>query len=203
MGKSLLVAIIVGVVLGGVSAGAYFWLKKSQHGAPAVGGNEEQSQAKLLHWKDPAGFTFQYPEGVTIDTHDEDKEHYAHVEMTSPLHPGKVTVWAKDAVAVDVEAWVKTERSFRDASVIDTTLGGQPAKKIFLSSPTKKRIVGTIFDEILWYIEGEPGEGDFWQHTFDTIVTSFTFTPPPGESTDTGASEAVSEETVDEEEVVE
>lgn len=199
------IAAAVGILVGTLAAGGYIWIKKTrtpQSTSPAT--QQEVSKIKLLDWKDPAGFTFQYPEGVTIDKHDEDKENYAHVEMTNATHQGRLIVWAKDTIAADVAAWVKTEKTFRDASIVDTMLGGEPAKKILIISPTKKVIVGTIFDEILWFIEVESGEGDYWQTTLDTIAGSFKFTPLPGESSAGSGGTSVDEDVmVDEEEVIE
>ncbi len=204
MRKPIVIAIIIGVSVGVVAGGGYLWMKKTREVVPPTTTQLEETQAKLLDWKDPAGFTFQYPEGVTIDKHDEDKENYSHVEMTNPTNPGRLIVWAKDTTAADVNAWVKTEKTFRDASIVDTTLGNQPAKKILLTTPTKKVVVGTIFDEILWYIEVEPGEDDYWQKILDTIATSFKLTPLPGESSAGGAETSVEEDVmVDEEEVIE
>lgn len=199
MKKSVLIAIAVGVFVGILGVSAYLWMKKTRETVPPPITGQEQTQVKLLDWKDPAGFTFQYPEGVTIDKHDEDIENYSHVEMTNPINSGRLVIWAKDTTAADATAWVKTEKSFRDASIVDTTLGNQPAKKILITTPTKKVVVGTIFDEILWFIEIEPGEGDYWQKTLDTVAGSFTFTPLPGESEASGYEEVA----VDEEEVIE
>lgn len=197
MKKPVAIAIGIGLLIGISGFTLYVVTKKSE--APAQTTEKVETSVKLLEWKDPAGFTFQYPEGVTIDKHDEDQQNYAHVEMTNSQNPGRLIVWGKDTTAADVAAWVKTEKSFRDASVVDTTLGGEPAKKILLTTPTNKIIIGTIFDEILWYIEVEPGEGDYWQKTLDTIAGSFKFTPLVGESDSSGYEEVA----VDEEEVVE
>lgn len=203
MRRPIVIAIIFGVGAGVVGGGGYLWMKKSREAAPPTT-QQEQTQAKLLEWKDPAGFAFQYPEGVAINKHDEDKENYAHVEMTHPANPGRLIVWGKDTTAADVAAWVKTEKTFRDASIVDTTLGSKPAKKILLATPIKKVIVGAIFDELLWFIEVEPGEGEYWQKTLDTIAGSFKFTPLPGESSGGGGDTSIEEDVmVDEEEVIE
>lgn len=192
MKKPIVIAIVIGFLGLGITGG-YLWTKRKPQKILQV--SPEEVQAKLLDWKDPNGFSFQYPEGVVIDKHDEDKQNYAHIEMTNPQNPGSLIVWAKDTTAADVTAWVKTEKTFTNASIVDTTLGGKPAKKIFLSG--KNVTVGTIFDGIVWYIEA--GEDEYWQRTLDTIARSFTFTPLPGES---GGS-SYEEVAVDEEEFIE
>lgn len=203
MKKPVVIAIVIGVLVGVIGGGGYLWMKKGRVAVPPTT-QQEETQAKLQDWKDPAGFMFQYPEGVVINKHDEDKENYAHVEMTNPMYPGRLIVWGKDTTALDVAAWVKTEKTFRDGSIVDTTLGAKPAKKILITTPIKKIIVGTIFDDLLWFIEVEPGEGDYWQKTFDTISQSFKFTPLPGESSAGGGDTSIEEDVmVDEEEVIE
>lgn len=195
MKKPVVIAIGIGLLIGISGFTLYIVTKKSE--APAQTTEKVETPVKLLEWKDPAGFSFQYEEGITIDKHDEDQQNYAHIEMTNSQNPGRLIVWGKDTTAADVAAWVKTEKSFRDASIVDTTLGGEPAKKILLTTPTNKIIIGTIFDEILWYIEA--GEGDYWQKTLDTIAGNFKFTPIAGESDSSGYEEVA----VDEEEVIE
>lgn len=156
-------------------------------------------------WTDPAGFTFKYPKGISIDAHDEDTENYAHVELTSSNHSGKCIIWAKDTTAVDSDAWVKGEKDFSGAVSVDTTMGGQPAKKLIVQGPPKRFITATIADAIVFYIEAENGTGDFWKQTYDTIASSFTFISEENQRTssspaETGESDSTS---VDEEEVVE
>jgi hypothetical protein len=79
---------------------------------------------KLLTWTDEAGFSFQYPDGTSIDKHPEDTKNYANLTLTLPN---------KDSVSV-----IMSDNSFKDLdaavgqnSALDTTLGGTPAKKFF------------------------------------------------------------------------
>lgn len=191
-------AIIVGSLIGGL----ILWKWKAQS---LVANNKvlikaTLTPAKMIVWDDPAGFTFSYPEGLIIDKHDEDKQNYAHVELTNRAHPGKTIVWAKDTTSLDVAAWVNTEKQFKGANIVDTTLGGKPAKKIFLSSFPPKLIVGTIFDDIVWTIEAELDDSEYWTGVHNDIGSSFAFKPLE-ESLSVGS--GVVEEVVDEEEVIE
>ncbi len=201
--KRWLVVAFVGIVFGTLGAGLYIGKVRQSSPVPGVQNTQESGDVTLVSWKDPAGFSFDYPEGVTINKHDEDQENYAHVELTRPDDPGRIIVWAKDTTAQDVAAWVKTEKAFQGASVVDTTLGGQPAKKILITSPAKKFVVGTVFDDIVWYAEAQLGEGDFWQKTFDTLSASFRFIPLAGENESAGTGESYDDYSVDEEEVIE
>ena len=86
--------LIVLIITGG---GLYLWKARSTARLSTSGGQQAQIKlAQLVVWDDPAGFTFEYPQDLKVDKHDEDKENYAHVELTSPGRQGRVIVWAKD-----------------------------------------------------------------------------------------------------------
>ncbi len=180
--KKLWLAIGTGLVAGGIGTGIYFANTRFTKNTPLPQQAPQEASTKtaLLTWHDPAGFTFQYPDGVTIDKHDEDQQNYAHVEITNKDHLGNVIVWAKDTTAADVTAWVRTEKRFKNANILDTTLGEKPAKKILLSSPSAI-IVGTIGDAILFTVESELDSDGFWNKVHDTIIKSFAFVPLTGE----------------------
>lgn len=203
--KKALVAGGIGIVVGlGIFSG--FLLLKTRNKEALQKSESEQLdintvRQKLLPWDDPAGFTFEYPEGLTIDKHDEDQENYAHVEMTNPDHPGRLIVWAKDTTSADVAAWVRTEKTFKNGNVLDTTLGGQPAKKVLVTSPAPMLVTGTIFDELLFFIESSGEDREYWSTIHETIADSFAFTPLEDESTTLGG--GAEDVVVDEEEVVE
>ena len=200
MKKVVIIIAAVGILGGLAGSGIYLWVTR-QKAITTTNLSSENASAKLVDWNDPAGLAFQYPDGLTVDKHDEDKQNYAHVELTDPAHPGRLIVWAKDTTALDVAAWVKTDKQFTGAPIIDTTLGGEPAKKILVTTPVKKLFIGTIFDELLFFVEIELGEDDYWQGVADTVSTSFRFIPLPGEQP---AGSATTEEyAVDEEEVIE
>ena len=91
--------ILVGLLIGGVlSVGYIVWVNGRTVITPvsqqqAVSGTP--IPVKLLTWNDPNGFSFQYPEGLVINKHDEDRENYAYLEFTHSAHPGNVIVWGK------------------------------------------------------------------------------------------------------------
>ncbi|KKU86267.1 MAG: hypothetical protein UY16_C0059G0002 [Candidatus Gottesmanbacteria bacterium GW2011_GWA2_47_9] len=196
-------AIVVGVAAGGIG-GFFLWQRSQQSAQPEV--TAQPTPPEMLTWKDPAGFSFQYPKDVSVNPHKEDEENYAHVELTQKDHPGKLVVWVKDTTAFDASAWVKTEKRFKAANVMDTTLGGQPGKKVLLTDPESLLVSGTVFDELLFMIETTPTDAAYWGATHETVTNSFVFTPLAGEEQAAGAGAADDassyEEAVDEEEVI-
>jgi hypothetical protein len=196
--------VAIGIVAGIVGAGVY--IKETNKKKASEQPIQSQLSTSdllpnLLTWEDQAGFSFQYPEGLRVDRHDEDTQNYAHIEFTEPEHAGNVTIWAKDTTATSVDAWVSTVPEFAGANLIDTTLGGKPAKKILLPSP-KRIIVGALDVDVIVTVEAL-STTPYWDDVADTMVGSFAFIPLASESTDTAASQQYVGESYDEEEVLE
>ena len=71
---------------------------------PATGPSVDSSSAiKLDFWEDAAGFSFSYPEDISIDPHEEDEENYAHLELTLPGYEGRIVILVH---------WRRTRRPF-------------------------------------------------------------------------------------------
>jgi hypothetical protein len=187
------------LVLGVVAAGIFVFSQKNTKvitpGETVIA--TPTPAVDMTTWNDPAGFSFQYPKELSVNTHQDDNNNYAHVELTNSTHPGSVIVWASDLPAgvTTLDSWVK--KLYSASTSIDTTLGGEPAKKILVASPSAKLIVGTISDSLLFYVDGTLTDKAYWQSVEDTVAKSFAFTP------DTSApAQASSGDSVDEQEVV-
>jgi len=134
----------------------------------------------LTTWSAEAGFTFQYPKDLTVNRHEEDPDNYAHVELTSSSHPGKIIVWLSDLPkgVTTIDQWAKLPQ-FKTGTVIDTTLDDRPAKKILVTSPVKTLSVGMITsDNLLYNVEATLTDSEYWQRVEDTVVSTLTEKPP-------------------------
>lgn len=201
MKKPIILILLGGLIVGLIGAGGYLYFSKSAPSPDVTGVNPTPTMAqKTVTWDDPAGFTFQYPEGLTVNKHDEDKVNYAHVELTDSSHPGSLVVWVKDLPkgVTDTASWGKKAATPSSALSFDTTLGGQPAQKIMISGTPKIVMVGVVWDGVLWYVEATFSDEPYWQSVYDTVTNSFAFKPLP---TQPGA--ASIDNVVDEEEIVE
>lgn len=181
------IAIIIGILLGGAGSGFFLW--KTKYSKPLVSTTDQQSNTdstpaqSLTVWEDPAGFSFSYPQGLTIDTHPEDQENYAHLEFTSPEHSGKILIWAKDLPsAATIDAWVKANKAYAGATVMDSTLAGAGAKKILLAGPPQSRHVVSYADDLLFIVEVTLEDAAFWSPIADGIIDSFKIIPLEEES---------------------
>jgi hypothetical protein len=122
-------------------------------------------------WKDQSGFTVQYPISLRLNPHDEDKENYAHLELTSATHSGSLIVWAKDTTAATIADFVKIKKI---EGAIDTTLGGETAKKV-LDPDTKQIVISAIKNGYLYQVEVSPTDGEYWNQVFSDVSSSFKF----------------------------
>lgn len=209
MEKKYVIAIIVGVIVGGLLTAWYLWRVKSS----AILNNPEveitsttqtpQTAMELATWKDQAGISFQYPKELTTNKHDEDQDNYAHIELTNKDHPGSVIVWVKDVPAkvYNAASWVKSERKFADAPVFDATLSGKLAKRVLVTTPKKMMVTGTVSEDLLYVLEASLEDSDYWTKVFDTISKTFTIIPQVASSANPDVD--AGDEPVDEEEVVE
>jgi len=170
----------------------YFYQKKSPVITPGESVHSTVTPTpavELTTWTDPAGFSFQYPKDLSVNKHEDDNDNYAHVELTNKEHPGTIIVWASDVSS----AWPP-----KGGTSIDTTLGGIAAKKILISTPSAKFIVGAVSEGLVFKIEGTLTDKAYWQTVEEGIVQTFTFTP----DTSTAASGQSAASAADEEEVV-
>ena len=182
MKKPWIIAGIVIVILV-VGIGGFTFIKKMKSAPESpkpVAKASPKPSPELTSWEDPAGFTLQYPQNLTLNKHEEDEDNYAHLEFTSSEATGSVIVWAKDLPVFKGKTigttadWVKNDPTFKDAQTLETKLGDSEGHKILLKSPNKL-IVGTVFDGLLWYVEGAYDNTEFWQPVFDIIVGNFSF----------------------------
>ena len=184
--KTLIIAILI---IAFILAGVIVWQLKKNSSLinPTTGPSVESSSAvKLTLWEDAAGFSFSYPEDIRIDHHEEDEENYAHLELTTPLHEGKIIILVKETEYVDIETW--SEETNIEAQVLDTELGAKPAKKMAYTDP-QKIVTAAVDVDALVLIEMIPDKEGYWSKVYDQILKSFTFIPLEGEASSAETSE--------------
>lgn len=201
----LIVIVFVGVVAS-VTTGVYYWQAKT-FDTKVIDGAREQSPTptpeELVVWKDQAGFMFEHPKSLVSDIHEEDQINYAHIELTHASYPGRIIIRASDTSAADVNAWVKTQKAWADATLFDTSFAGLDGIKLLLTTPVKKVITAVVSDAIVFYVEGEFDQSDFWTTTYETITSTFALTGDPSATAAPAGQPSSGEEFIDEEEVLE
>lgn len=203
MMKKVMIVLVALILL--ATVGVVFYLSQQQKAAvtsestPAPQVNVPTEG--LLFWKDPAGFKFSYNNLLKMNSHPEDQENYANLELTTADHPGKIIILVKDTKYKTAGEWLAGQKG---VSAFDAELGGKPAKKALWTVPKKTAMVAIDGNAIV-SLEVYP-EDEWWQGEFDKVVSSFEFTPLASEQGSETAAPAAAEShsgVVEEEEVVE
>jgi len=169
-----------GAILIFVGGGIIFWRSKTSPSLVSpVGQETRETEAELAVWEDPAGFKFSYPSNLALDPHEEDQENYAHLELTSSEHPGRIIIWVKETEYSEIEDWAAQEVG-QNGQVFESELAGEPAKKVAYLDP-EKLITAAIDVDALVLLEMFPDPEGYWQGIYNQILNSFTFIPLEGE----------------------
>lgn len=207
--KIVLICGLVVIVIGGIAFVTFNLTRSEEILSPAVSFQLTPTpvEEKLAFWKDQAEFSFQYPESLTLDPHDEDKDYYAHVELKSATYSGNLIIWVKDTFASDITDW---ERKEKINNAIDSTLDGEKAKKVLFTGESKKIITSSIYGGYLYQIELNPLDFEYWNKVYNQVIATFKFTMTepvgskiPVNGFEEEASESVSEGESFEEEFIE
>lgn len=179
--KVVIIILCSTVVLVTLILGVYLMIKKDTVVPEAVKVESPTSipVEETATWNDPAQFSFQYPKSVSLNSHDEDQENYAHIELTSSAYDGNLIVWVKDTTFDTIDNWVKQGKI---ANAIDSNIAGEPAKKVLTTGDTSKLTISAIHGGYLYQIETNSADSpvqtgnDYWNKTLDTVLSSFKFT---------------------------
>ena len=154
--------VVIGMVLGIFVFKKENPVKKTEITVVTPTATPTPTQVALATWTDEAGFTFQYPEGTTIDKHPEDNKNYADLTLTFP-NQNSLSVIMSDNSFKNLDGWVAQR------SAIDTTLEGRPAKKIIENGITT---IACIDNEVLVTISGQDVSQvvDSWKFVYPTPV---------------------------------
>lgn len=174
--KGLIVIVIFLLFTGGF----YYYknyFKASQNIKNPVGEKLSPTPLPTKTWKDPMGFSFDYPDFMTVNPHNEDQDNYAHVELAATGSSGSIIVWAKDTNFQTLDGWLKGDKTVSGGTSLDTTWGGQPAKKVAISGENPRVETGVLYDGLLWVLDGVSGGDNKFDTAYNNILTNFKFYP--------------------------
>lgn len=174
--------ITIGILVLAVAGGVFYFKFYQKFSSNLVNPltSQTESSVKLAVWEDPSGFKVSYPQEIEINNHPEDEENYAHLELTVDSHSGSILIWVKDNTYKEIEDWVKKENSTGSAQVLDSELGGNPAKKLAFNNP-QRLVTATLDGNAIVLIEVYP-EDQWWNETYNQILSSFEFIPLASEN---------------------
>lgn len=180
------VLIIGGGITLGVIAAAVFFFSQAPADNSNISGIESTlspiplvvvpSDSKKTYESD-AGFSFSYPADVDMNEFDLDQTTYADLELHSATVSGILKFRIADSKDTTASAWIETKNAAAKNTANDRTLDDVQG----LEYISDDQILFAALDQgALFTIDIEPQENSvFWRSVYDSIVSSFTFVPPP------------------------
>lgn len=123
-------------------------------------------------YQDPSGFTFSYPDNLTITNNEvTDNVTYSDIQLSSNGVNGSISIKITDSKFKTIDDWLKLNKG--DSK--ETKLGNVKAVEVTTSD---RLLLGAIDQGIFFDIEVPLVEKDFWTVVYGKILNSFTFVQP-------------------------
>lgn len=147
----------------------------------------------LLIYKDEAGFSFDYPEGLTIeDVTGDDETLYSSLEVSKGFSGEKMIIKVSDTAFSSTGAWLKSKEASGAGSTREITLAGMKGVQIQFTNP--RRLVTIVIDEgIMYFLESSLDEVGYWNKIHNNIISSFTLTETQAPAAQAGEEEIIYE----------
>ncbi len=133
----------------------------------------------LIDYQDPAGFSFSYPDNISITNHlteeNADPNAYADLQLYSKEKSGSLSLRITDTNHATLSAWLKDNNIAENNQPQSTTLGSLPAWQVKTSDHI---LLGAIDHGVLFTVEMPLIEQTFWQPVYEKVVSNFSFISP-------------------------
>lgn len=134
----------------------------------------------LIEYSDPSGFTFSYPDNLSITKKEVDESTYADLQLFSNEVNGSLSLKISDSKFKSIDDWVKSNTT--EETPKEVKLGNLKALELRL----KDRLLMAALDQgIEFTIEMPLLEEDFWMKVYNKVLASFSFVAPQTSSSDT------------------
>lgn len=187
--KKILIIGALGVVVVLLLVGFLYQSRQKPLLKPFVADMGKATTKTMLDYKDPLGFSFSYPSSFLVNTHSEDKDNYANIELFTPDKTSNIKFVVSDTNYQDIEDWAKQDTEIKSGSNLDSKLGNLTAKKVYLDK-ANKIVLGTIWDGMLFKVEVMPASNTEIVKTVDTILTNLNI-PEKANYTNSSPSDSV------------
>ncbi len=184
----------------------WFW----PHQKISTGLNNPQSKKDitpsetLIDYQDPAGFSFAYPDNVSLTNNltseNADTSAYADLQLYSKEKSGSLSLRITDSTQASLSGWLKDNNISENNQPSSMMIGTLPAWQVKTSDHL---LVGALDHGVLFTLEMPLIEQTFWQPVFDKVVSNFSFIAPEAATTQGTTSGGDDEIMFEGEEVVE
>ncbi len=191
MGKKtiLLLVIIIGLIL---VAGKLLLFPNSQNtslNSPAQQAvNIPTAPSETLKtYSDPSGFSFNYPDNLSLAPNELTDATYAEVQLSAKGVEGSLILKITDSKFKTLDEWTKSIKDVLGSSK-ETKLGSLKALEIKTANGLK---LAAIDQGVLFSID--VSQNNFWMKVYSKVIADFSFAPPSQDNASTsGSSDDVS-----------
>lgn len=155
----------------------------------------------LKEYQDPSGFSFTYPDNLSITKEDiEDNNTYADLQLSSKDKNGSLILKIIDSEFTTSDEWLAANKKATVGEPKEVKLGNLKAFEIKTSD---RLLLAALDQKILFTIEIPLVEEGFWMKVYNKILTGFTFELPENTTTSTNTNTTPDDVIFEGEEVVE
>lgn len=153
--------------------------QKSSLSSPSISilTKEVKPSETFIEYSDPSGFSFSYPDNLSLTKNDVDERAYADLLLSSKEVNGSLNLKISDSKFKTLDEWAKLNKGVTK----EVKLGNLEALEIKTSD---RLLLGALDQEIFFSIEIPLIEEDFWMKVYSKLLSDFSFVTP-----DTGVSE--------------
>lgn len=134
-------------------------------------------------YSDPSGFSFNYPDNLSLTKNDLTDATYADLQLSSKGVEGSLNLKVTDSKFLSTEEWVKSIKDI-DGTPKEVKLGNLKALEVKTPSGIK---LASVDQGVIFTIE--VSQNDFWTKVYSKLLSDFSFTQP---AQDTNTSSDVS-----------
>lgn len=198
MNRKTLILGVVSVLL--VAGLVGFLILNPNEGEAPVSAPEAKKEATpsqtYIDYADPAGFSFSYPDNVSIankvsENEDtvKDPDAYADLQLFSKDKSGSINLRIADTKFKTLQEWKKDNQIPESVQASEKMLGQLKASEF---KTTDRLFLAAIDQGVLFTVEMPLIEEPFWNEVYNKVVSGFVFEVPQTEVASTGGGTAVS-----------
>lgn len=150
--------------------------QKSSLSSPSISilTKEVKPSETFIEYSDPSGFSFSYPDNLSLTKNDVDESTYADLLLSSKEVNGSLNLKISDSKFKTLEQWANLNKG--------TSKGVQLGNLEALEIKTSDRLLlGALDQGIFFTIEVPLLEEDFWMKVYSKILADFSFAAPQEE----------------------
>lgn len=193
MQKKILLLLIIGLAVT-----IYLVLNPAKQKAPLSNPLPQKAAKEILpsetslEYTDPSGFSFSYPDNLSILKNDiTDNSTYADIQLSSKDVNGNLSLKITDSKFATLDEWLKSNKVTSSEVPKEVQLGNLKGVEVKL----KDRLLLGILDKgVFFNIEMPLVEENFWMKVYSKVLASFSFAAPENaSSTDASANNVIFE----------